>query len=159
MLTAQLPISPAMRCETCGREAECSPVDLRVFSSIGTPKCCGVPMLLPVTKPPTERQSIREGHRRARPGIRVSMYRADVKGGPNLGAGLENLGAEGACVRLTAQVFVDDVLDIEFFLANEKSIKVRSKVRWCRPIGGALFAAGVEFDRRLTLSELANLVR
>jgi len=161
MLIANAPVSdsPTIHCETCGRVVDCSPVDLRVYSSIGTPKCCGVPMSLLVAESPTERQSIRQGRRRARNGIGITIHRADLKGGIDLGVGLENLGVDGACVRLTTQVFVDDVLDLDFFLPNGNSVKVRSDVRWCRPQGGARFVAGVEFQCRLTQIELANLSR
>lgn len=71
-----------------------------------------------------------------------------------------NLGADGAGVRLSAPAVLGESLDIQITLADGTTTgMIQAEVRWCRPLGGGLFTAGIEFTRRLTLNELAGLVR
>jgi hypothetical protein len=41
----------------------------------------------------------------------------------------------------------------------EAVARVPAHVRWSRPLGGGLFAAGLEFERPLTRAELTDLIR
>lgn len=73
---------------------------------------------------------------------------------------LVNLGADGAGVRLSAPAVLGESLEIQITLVDGTTTGViRAEVRWCRPLGGGLFTAGIEFARKLTLNELAGLVR
>lgn len=70
------------------------------------------------------------------------------------------MSADGASVRLTAPVLPGDKLAIGLGRADGRVVtRLEAVVRWCRPLGGGLFAVGLEFDRPLTLTELAHLVR
>jgi hypothetical protein len=42
---------------------------------------------------------------------------------------------------------------------GEAVARVPAHVRWSRPLGGGLFAAGLEFERPLTRAEMADLIR
>jgi hypothetical protein len=70
-----------------------------------------------------------------------------------------NISAEGVGIRLTVSVLPSDELQVTIFRADGSSIvRALGVVRWCRPMGGGLFAAGLLFPRRLTLTELAEFV-
>jgi hypothetical protein len=159
MSTALSPGAPAqVRCPTCGRVADCTPTDLRVYAAIGAPRCCGKPMALPTPGP---RPSGREAARRpVRAGVRADVRRPGAEADADLGAALADVSADGASVRLTGPALIGDELDIAPVRADGRiAARVRAEVRWCRPIGGGLFAAGVGFRRRITLTELAEVVR
>lgn len=154
-LTTSPPRSQA-RCTRCGRGIDCSPTDLRVYTAVGPPKCCGQPMSLAAVQRSDGRPG---GHRAPRPGVRVEVRRLHVDPGDDLGRGLTTLGADGAGVRLSATVAAGDELAVVLIRSDGRPVApVRAAVQWCRPLGGGLFTAGLGFDRRLGLAELADLV-
>jgi hypothetical protein len=155
---ALAPPDPKLRCNKCHRVVDCTPVDLRVYAAIGPPQCCGAVMALPPTNPTP---AIPTGQRRSvRAGTRIDVLRMGTDATTDPGAGLVNLGADGAGVRLSAPAVLGESLDIQITLADGTTTgMIQAEVRWCRPLGGGLFTAGIEFTRRLTLNELAGLVR
>jgi hypothetical protein len=108
----------------------------------------------------TQRAAGRTGDRRpARPGSRAEVRRAAAADGADLGAGLTDVSADGAGVRLTAPAAVGEPLDVGLVRPDgQPAARTRAAVLWCRPIGGGLYAAGLAFDRRLGLTELADLI-
>jgi hypothetical protein len=70
-----------------------------------------------------------------------------------------NISAEGVGIRLTVSVLPGDELQVTIYRTNGSSIvRALGVVRWCKPMGGGLFAAGLQFARRLALTELAEVV-
>jgi hypothetical protein len=102
------------------------------------------------------RQSVR---RPVRGGVQLDVRRVCSDSEPNLATALLDVSAEGVGIRLTVSVVVGDELQVTICRTDGSSI-VRSlgEVRWCRPIGGGLFAAGVRLVRRIALTELSELV-
>lgn len=113
-------------------------------------------MTLPAPRP---RPAGRDADRRpARPGARADVRRAGAVIGDDLGAGLVDVAADGAGVRLTAPVAVGEAVRVSLLRRDGRvAAQVPAVVQWCRPVGGGLFAAGLWFDRRLGLTELADL--
>jgi hypothetical protein len=150
------PPRPHARCARCGRGIDCSPTDLRVYTAVGPPKCCGQPMTLPAAQRPAGRTG---DHRPPRPGVWVDVRRLDAERGDDLGRGLTTIGPDGAGVRLSAAVAAGDELAVVLVRPDGRPVApVRAVAQWCRPLGGGLFTAGLGFDRRLGLAELAGLV-
>jgi hypothetical protein len=147
-----------LRCPTCGRVADCTPADLRVYAAIGAPRCCGKPMALPTPDP---RPAAREAARRpVRAGVRVDVRRVGPEASADLGAGVGDVSPDGCSVRITAPALVGAELDVTLIRADGRiAARVRAEVRWCRPIGGGLFAVGVGFRHALTLTEMSEVVR
>ena len=115
-------------------------------------------MALPAAEPGVAGQT---GERRpARKGATADVRRAGPDLGPDLGSGLADLSSGGACVRLTAPVLSGDALAVALSRADGRLVaRLTAEVRWCRPLGGGLFAVGLEFERPLSPTELAHLVR
>jgi hypothetical protein len=136
---------------------DCTPADLRVYAAIGAPRCCGQPMALPLTEP---RPTGRTGDRRpARVNSRADVRRVGSAVGDDLGAGLTDVSADGAGVRLTDAVVVGEELAVALVLPGGRvAARATGRVQWCRPIGNGMFAAGLGFDRPLGLTELASLI-
>ena len=143
-----------MRCDRCGRAVACTPADFRVYAAIGPPPCCGRPMTL-------ADNAERPGRRRpARPGARAEVRRGVAGLGPDLCDRLVDVSEDGIGVRLTAQAFVGE--DVEIGLQRPDSGKVvvvRGCVRWCRAAAGGYYQAGVRFARPLTAAEVSELAR
>ena len=143
-----------MRCEKCGRTIDCSLTDFRVYAAIGPPPCCGKPMTL-------AHETDRPGRRRpARPGSRIEVRRGAAGLGPDLADTLVDVCEDGIGVRLTAQLFAGE--DVEVGLRRPDSGKVlvvRGRIRWCRPTSGGHYQAGVKFVRPLTAAEVSELAR
>jgi hypothetical protein len=96
---------------------------------------------------------------KARAGVRLDLRRTCSNSEPNLATSLLNISAEGIGARLTVSVLPGDELQVTICRANGSSIvRLLGEVRWCRPMGGGLFAAGLLLSRRLTFAELAKLV-
>lgn len=150
------PPRPQVRCARCGRGIDSSPADLRVSAAVGPPRCCGQSMTLPAGAQPAGRPA---GHRPPRPGVRADVRRVAADPGDDLGRGLTGLGPDGAGVRLSAAVTAGDELAVVLVRADGRPVApVGAVAQWCRPLGGGLFTAGLGFDRRLGLAELADLV-
>ena len=104
---------------------------------------------------PERRKSTR---RPVRGGVALDVRRVCSEYEPNLAQKLLNVSAEGIGIRLTVPVLPGDELQVNVCRADGSSlVKGLGEVRWCRPIGGGLFAAGLRLVRRLTLTELAEL--
>jgi hypothetical protein len=117
-------------------------------------------MRLPGGHPSAVPQPVaRAPRRKPRPGARADVRRAGDRYGAELGAGLVDVGADGASVRLTAQAGPGERVEVGLVTADGRRTVTRAaEVRWCRPLGGGLFAAGLAFDRPLGLAELVALV-
>jgi hypothetical protein len=148
---------PKLRCSKCNGVVDCTPVDLRVHTAIGRPRCYSAAMTLPPTNPAPASPT---GQRRSvRAGTKVDVRRVGSDATIDPGAALVNLGADGAGVRLSAPAVLREPLDIQITLADGTTTgMIRAEVRWCRPLGGGLFTAEIEFSRRLTLNQLAGLI-
>ena len=80
--------------------------------------------------------------------------------GDDLGAALADVSADEAGVRLTDAVVVGEELAAALVLPGGRvAARATGRVRWCRPLGAGLFAAGLEFHRPLARAEMADLVR
>jgi hypothetical protein len=77
----------------------------------------------------------------------------------DIGAGLTTVGSDAAGVRLSAAVTVGAELKVVLVRTDGRpQPPIGAIVQWCRPLGGGLFAVGLQFDRRLGLAELADLI-
>jgi PilZ domain len=114
-----------------------------------------------MTLPTVPRDSGSRSMDRRRPvraGARTSVHRPNAEVA-ELGAGLLDVSPDGAGVRLTAPVGMGEELEVGLVRPDGRIVaRLRAVVRWCRPIGGGLYAVGFRFDRALTLTELADLV-
>jgi hypothetical protein len=135
----------------------CLPSDVRLYAVTGLPQCCGFAMELVLPRPDSNR---RKGERRkARGDLLLVVQRDAAKVRENIGAGLNNISLQGAGLRLTAPVSIDEKLELTILRADEReAARVQAAVRWSKPIGGGLYAVGVAFDRKLTLIEFAHMV-
>jgi hypothetical protein len=117
-------------------------------------------MRLPGGHPSAAPQPVARGPRRKpRPGCRADIRRGADRDGADLGAGLTDVGADGASVRLTAQAAPGELVEVVLVAADGRRAVTRAaEVRWCRPLGGGLFVAGRAFDRPFGLTDLADLV-
>lgn len=157
MSTASAPASTtSLTCPTCARVIGCTPADRRVYAAIGAPRCCGRVLALPPVEP---RPVGRPGSRRPpRAGVRADVRRPGLD--EDLAVGLVDVSADGGCVRVTAPFLPGDELEVALVRADGRVVaRVPAEVRWCRPIGGGLFAAGLAFRRPLGLTELAEVVK
>lgn len=77
--------------------------------------------------------------------------------GPNLAAGLVNLGEEGAAVLVTTRALPGEEVDVVLVLPDGVPIRIAANVRWCHLAGSGRFEAGLQFRRRLTPEELLDL--
>jgi hypothetical protein len=95
----------------------------------------------------------------AKVGARAEVRRlADMS--VDLGAGLANLSEEGACVRVTVPMATGEKVELRLRRAGaRRRLKVEAEIRWCRPLGGGLYIAGVRLARHLTPAEVADLAR
>ena len=152
-----------IRCWLCGREKTAVPSELRRYAVTGFPRCCGADMRVVGGKatPRVPTHPDRLGRRwLARSGVRSEVRRPGSPPGPDLGAGLVDVSADGACVRVTAPVTVGEDLQVRFRRKGAKKwIEMPTGVRWCQPEGGGLFLVGLRLRRRLTPAELADLAR
>jgi PilZ domain len=158
-VTADVPTVPVpeLRCKVCGLRRACTSADLRMFRVVGAPKCCARQMALPVADPLAVGRS-RE-RRAPRDGTRAVVRRGGAELGPDVGAGLADLSVDGACVRVRASVEPGDELVVGLVGADGRAVvRAKARVRWSRPLGDGLFAAGLEFNRPLSRTELASLV-
>jgi hypothetical protein len=106
--------------------------------------------------PPASRPADR---RPARRGAKADVRRVGSAVGDDLAAGLTEVAPDGAVVRLTVAVSVGEELAICLVRPDGRlTARLTATVRWCRPIGGGLYAAGLRFDRGLRSTELAGLV-
>jgi hypothetical protein len=145
-------------CQACGRVQTCTRADLRAYAVIGTPKCCARTMAVPRTDLFAAGRSCERGVIAS--GTRAEVRRLSAEEGFDFCAGLADLSADGARVRLTAPVMTGERLVVGLVHVGGREVAhVPGQVRWSRPLGGGLFAAGLEFDRPLTRVEMANLVR
>ena len=97
-----------LRCWVCGREDGVTAADLRLYAVTGVPRCCGSDMQ-PAGRsaPPLPKHPDRLGRRwAARAGAKAEVRRLGPPLGPDLGAGLVDVSADGARVRLTAPATV-----------------------------------------------------
>jgi hypothetical protein len=107
----------------------------------------------------TGQERRRSERRQARAGLRLIVRRVAAKIGENLGARLNDVSVDGAGVRLMAPVSVGERIELTVLRATDReTARVKATARWCKPIGGGLFAAGVAFERPLTETEYAHLV-
>lgn len=89
----------------------------------------------------------------------MEVRRIGVETGDDLGAAITDVSDSGAGFRLAHAVLPGEELEITIIrVTTRKTIQMSAVARWCRPLGGGRFAAGVEFRQRLTASELAALV-
>ena len=94
-----------------------------------------------------------------RRGARADVRRAGGRPGEDPGAGLIGVSAGGAGVRLSNSVALGEVLAVVPGRPDGRPVaRFSGVVQWCRPLGGGMLAAGLAFDRRLGLAELAGLV-
>ncbi|MBO0697318.1 MAG: PilZ domain-containing protein [Zavarzinella sp.] len=92
-----------------------------------------------------------------RSGVRAEV-RAGTSGlGPNLAAGLVNLGEGGAAVLMTARALLGEEVDVVLLLPSGVPLRIAANVRWCHSAGGGRFEAGLQFRRRLSPEELLDL--
>jgi hypothetical protein len=149
-----------LRCDQCGRILECTPADVRVFSAIGPPACCGEAMAFPAV-PAIAAVSARPGRRRpARPGVVCQLRRRAQGPGPDLAHGLVDVSAHGLGVRLEAQLVPGDPVEVALSRPGmARPLVVPGQVRWCRPDAGGRYLAGVRLDRPLTAAEMDGLAR
>ena len=151
-----------VRCWVCGREAGATAAELRLYAVSGFPRCCGQDMQ-PAGRaaPPLPRYPDRLGRRwTARAGSKAEVRRLGPPLGPDLGAGLVDVSADGARVRLTAPAEVGQEVRVRLRRkGTRKSTDLMAEVRWCQPEGGGLYLAGLRLCRPLTPAELAELAR
>jgi hypothetical protein len=96
----------------------------------------------------------------ARAGAKAEVRRVTTGREADLGAGLVDVSTDGACVRLTAPLEAGDVVTVGLRpKGGRRALRLRAEVRWCRPIGGGLYLAGLHLARPLTPSEVSHLVR
>lgn len=152
-----------VRCWICGREDRVTAADLRLYAVTGFPRCCGADMRTVDGRPaaPLPNHPDRLGRRwLARSGTRAEVRRPGPPVGPDIGAGLVDVSAVGARVRLTAPADVGEEVRIRLRRkGTRKSIEVAAEVRWCQPEGGGVFLAGLRLRRSLTPAELTDLAR
>jgi hypothetical protein len=114
-------------------------------------------MALPAAPRPPARRA--NGRRPARAGARAEVRRVGSVVGGDLGAGLADVSADGAGVRLTAAVSVGEELAVALVRPDGRPAARRAgTVQWCRPVAGGQYAAGLGFDRPLSLAEVAGLI-
>jgi hypothetical protein len=78
----------------------------------------------------------------------------------DLGLGLIDVSADGACVRLTAPVERGEEVRVRLRRrGSKKAVEIIAETRWCRPEGGGVYVAGLRLRRRLTPAELTQLAR
>jgi hypothetical protein len=96
----------------------------------------------------------------ARAGARAEVRRVGSARNPDLGAGLVDVSEDGACVRLTAPMESgEEVLVGLRPKGGRRGLRLRAEIRWCRPVGGGLYLAGLRLSRQLAEAEIAHLVR
>jgi hypothetical protein len=96
----------------------------------------------------------------ARAGARAEVRRASPGREPDLGVGLVDVSADGVCVRLTAPMETGEGVLIGLRpKGGRRLLRLRAEIRWCRPVGGGLYLAGLRLARPLTAAEVAHLVR
>jgi hypothetical protein len=79
--------------------------------------------------------------------------------GDDLAAGLTDVAADGAGVRLTTHVSIGEELAVAPVRPDGRvAARLTGTVRWWRPVGGGLYTAGLRFDRGLGSTELGGLV-
>lgn len=116
------------------------------------------PSVAPPQEPRPDRR--RYNRRLARANARVNVRRVAAGVGTGMIAKLMDVSENGACVQLSAPADIGEVLDLTMIQPNGRNTyRVLASVKWCRPVGGGLFAVGVSFQRQLTLTELARLVK
>jgi hypothetical protein len=149
-----------LRCDQCGRTIECTADDLRVFATDGPPPCCGQPMASP-TIPAAPALTARPGRRRpARPGVMIQLRRRAAGSIPDLFGALADVSANGLGVRLESPADEGDRIEATMRAPSAaRPVVVTGEVRWCRPVAGHRYLAGIYLDRPLTAAELDGLGR
>jgi hypothetical protein len=105
-------------------------------------------------------RDLRLSRRPARGGTRVEVRRGDLGLGPNLAVGLVDVSEDGAGVRLKAEVWVGEQVEVQLGRAGGgKMFRNAGVVRWCRPEPDGWFLVGLSLRRRLTYSDLLDLGR
>ena len=147
-------------CDRCGRTLECSPADVRVYTAIGPPACCGRPMQFPDV-PVAPAPPPRPGRRRpARSGAGIGLRRRAPGPAPDLADGLVDLSADGLGIRLDAPMIPGEAVEVTLRAPGAVRTLVRAgEVRWCRPAAGGRYLAGVRLGRPLTPAEVDGLAR
>jgi len=115
-------------------------------------------MTLPaVTRRPPTRPANRR--RPTRAGARAEVRRVGAVVGDDLSAGLADLSADEAGVRLKTAVSVGEELAVTLVRSDGRPAARRvGTVQWYRPVAGGLYTAGLGFDRPLSLAEVAALI-
>src|SRR5262245_16453390 len=144
----------------CGRTVNCTPADIRVFTAIGAPACCGLPMNLPVSLPARVTPPPSARRRPARAGIGIEVRRFGQARGPELADALVDLSADGLGIRLEVQMVLGDRVDITLRPPGAaRPISRVGQVRWCRPDAGGRYLAGISLVHPLSPVELQALIR
>lgn len=117
------------------------------------------PLVPPSRSPADLIRTAKDSRRLPRPGVEAVIRPARSGPGTSLAVGLSAVGPGAAGVRLSAPAAVGDAFDVVLVRADGRPLPlVRGLVQWCRPLGGGMYAAGLEFDRQLGPAELADLV-
>jgi hypothetical protein len=150
-----------VHCWVCGREVSAAPSELRRFAVTGFPRCCGQDMQAGPPAAPVPSFPDRLGRRwLARRGVRTEVRRESPPDMADLGLGLIDVSADGACVRLTAPVERGEEVRVRLRRrGSKKAVEIIAETRWCRPEGGGVYVAGLRLRRRLTPAELTQLAR
>jgi len=153
---------PVVRCQVCGRSADCTSSQLLRYSRNGFPWCCGEAMVpSPLGGSTADAASLAGVPKRicqkrpARHGAQFEFRRGASGLGPNLGLELVDVSEDGLCVHMKESVAPGDEVEVAVGRPlGGKLHKRLARVRWCRPAWGTGFLVEVVFSRRLTLAEL-----
>jgi uncharacterized protein (DUF1684 family) len=129
-----------LRCWHCAREEAAIAKEVRRYTVLGFPLCCGARMILrkPEAAPPLPHFPDRMGRRWSpKPGIRVRISRSNGEPIAEVEAGLLNISVDGASIRLTVDAEAGKRIRFEF-----RPNRDRAPSRWsARCVGADRMAA------------------
>jgi hypothetical protein len=148
-----------LSCPNCGRSIACTPADVRVYASIGPPRCCGRPLDLP-TGAPARLGAGRARRRPVRNGAAAEVRRAGLPPGPDLCVGLVGVSADCIGVRLDAPVFPGEAVRVSLWRPGAaRPVVSRGVAAWCRSGVGGTYSAEIRLATPLTEADVAALTR
>jgi hypothetical protein len=159
--------APVVRCQVCGRSADCTSSQLLRYSRNGFPWCCGEAMVSRPTGGSTADSASAAGVERrmcpkrlARHGGQLEFRRGASGLGPNLGLELVDVSEDGLCVHIKESVAPGDEVEVAVGRPlGGKLHKRHGRVRWCRPAWGTGFLVEVHLARRLSVIELNEVAQ
>jgi hypothetical protein len=92
-------------------------------------------------------------------GAAIVLRRGLTGTGPDLAIGLVDVNPDGIGVLLNASVIFGDEVEVELTSHSlTKPLKVAGEVRWSMAVGDGTYRAGIKLGRRLTPTDIANLI-